>query len=210
MTMDKKDKDDKDIKEDSKDLKSQSENEKKEKTKSDKKVKKDKNSKKNKKDKDNDIEEKQDNTDDESKSEEFYEKRIEEINNKLLRLQADFLNYKTRTEKEKIKYYNDAVEDLVCEMLPILDNFERALENKESDENLFKGVEMILNQFKSMLKKFGVKEIEALGKKFDPNLHHGVTTEETEEDEDIVLEVFQKGYKLKDKVIRPSMVKISK
>src|SRR6056297_1414510 len=138
------------------------------------------------------------------------DKKIEEINNKLLRLQADFLNYKTRTEKEKIKYYNDAVEDLVCEMLPILDNFERALENKESDENLFKGVEMILNQFKAMLKKFGVKEIEALGKKFDTNLHHGVTTEETEEDEDIVLEVFQKGYKLKDKVIRPSMVKISK
>jgi molecular chaperone GrpE len=146
----------------------------------------------------------------ESKSEELYEKRIEEINNKLLRLQADFLNYKTRTEKEKIKYYNDAIEDIVCEMLPILDNFERALENKKADENLFKGVEMIFNQFKNMLKKFGVEEIEAEGKKFDPKLHHGVTTEESDKDEEVVLEVFQKGYKLKDKVIRPSMVKISK
>jgi len=145
-----------------------------------------------------------------SKSEELYEKRIEEINNKLLRLQADFLNYKTRTEKEKIKYYNDAIEDIVCEMFPILDNFERALENRKVDENLFKGVEMIFNQFKNMLNKFGVEEIEAEGKKFDPKLHHGVTTEESDEDEDIVLEVFQKGYKLKDKVIRPSMVKISK
>ncbi|MDW7668180.1 MAG: nucleotide exchange factor GrpE [Bacillota bacterium] len=141
---------------------------------------------------------------------EIEEKKIEEINNKLLRLQADFLNYKSRTEKEKIKYYNDAIEDLVCEMLPILDNFERALENLDSDENLSQGVEMILNQFKTLLSKYGVEEIDALGKKFDPNLHHGVTTEESEEDEETVIEVFQKGYKLKNKIIRPSMVKISK
>jgi molecular chaperone GrpE len=141
---------------------------------------------------------------------ELKDKQLEEINNKLLRLQADFLNYKTRTEKEKFKYYNDAIEDLVCEMLPILDNFERALENLESDENLSQGVEMILNQFINLLKKYGVEEIDALGKKFDPKLHHGVSTEESDEEEDIVVEVFQKGYKLKDKVIRPSMVKISK
>lgn len=141
---------------------------------------------------------------------ELKDKQLEEINNKLLRLQADFLNYKTRTEKEKFKYYNDAIEDLVCEMLPILDNFERALENLESDENLSQGVEMILNQFINLLKKYGVEEIDALGKKFDPKLHHGVSTEELDEEEDIVVEVFQKGYKLKDKVIRPSMVKISK
>lgn len=141
---------------------------------------------------------------------ELKDKQLEEINNKLLRLQADFLNYKTRTEKEKFKYYNDAIEDLVCEMLPILDNFERALENLESDENLSQGVEMILNQFINLLKKYGVEEIDALGKKFDPKLHHGVSTEDTDEEEDIVVEVFQKGYKLKDKVIRPSMVKISK
>jgi molecular chaperone GrpE len=95
-------------------------------------------------------------------------------------------------------------------MLPILDNFERALENLESDENLSQGVEMILNQFINLLKKYGVEEIDALGKKFDPKLHHGVSTEDTDEEEDIVVEVFQKGYKLKDKVIRPSMVKISK
>lgn len=141
---------------------------------------------------------------------ELKDKQLEEINNKLLRLQADFLNYKTRTEKEKFKYYNDAIEDLVCEMLPILDNFERALENLESDENLSQGVEMILNQFINLLKKYGVEEIDALGKKFDPKLHHGVSTEESDEEEDIVVEVFQKGYKLKEKVIRPSMVKISK
>jgi len=69
---------------------------------------------------------------------------------------------------------------------------------------------MILNQFINLLKKYGVEEIDALGKKFDPKLHHGVSTEDTDEEEDIVVEVFQKGYKLKDKVIRPSMVKISK
>lgn len=138
------------------------------------------------------------------------DKQLEEINNKLLRLQADFLNYKTRTEKEKIKYYNDAIEDLVCEMLPILDNFERALENLDSDENLSQGVEMILNQFINLLKKYNVEEIDALGRKFDPKLHHGVSSEESDKEEDTVIEVFQKGYKLKDKVIRPSMVKISK
>ncbi|MBG0765347.1 MAG: nucleotide exchange factor GrpE, partial [Tissierellales bacterium] len=120
---------------------------------------------------------------------ELKDKQLEEINNKLLRLQADFLNYKTRTEKEKFKYYNDAIEDLVCEMLPILDNFERALENLESDENLSQGVEMILNQFINLLKKYGVEEIDALGKKFDPKLHHGVSTEDTDEEEDIVVEV---------------------
>ncbi|HCX03518.1 MAG TPA: nucleotide exchange factor GrpE [Clostridiales bacterium] len=153
----------------------------------------------------------EDETKNEQESEsELKDKQLEEINNKLLRLQADFLNYKTRTEKEKFKYYNDAIEDLVCEMLPILDNFERALENLESDENLSQGVEMILNQFINLLKKYGVEEIDALGKKFDPKLHHGVSTEDTDEEEDIVVEVFQKGYKLKDKVIRPSMVKISK
>lgn len=154
--------------------------------------------------------ESEDNDDSNKEELEIEEKKIEEINNKLLRLQADFLNYKSRTEKEKVKYYNNAIEDLVCEMLPILDNFERALENLDSDENLSQGVEMILNQFKNLLNKYGVEEIDALGKKFDPNLHHGVSTEESDEKEDTVIEVFQKGYKLKDKVIRPSMVKISK
>jgi len=147
---------------------------------------------------------------DESNELEIEKKKIEEINNKLLRLQADFLNYKSRTEKEKVKYYNNAIEDLVCEMLPILDNFERALENLDSDENLSQGVEMILNQFRNLLIKYGVEEIDALGKKFDPKLHHGVSTEESDEKEDTIIEVFQKGYKLKDKIIRPSMVKISK
>ena len=141
---------------------------------------------------------------------EIEKKKFEEVNNKLMRLQADFLNYKSRTEKEKVKYYNDAIKDLVCEMLPILDNFERALENLDSDKNLSQGVEMILNQFKNLLNKYGVEEIDSLGKKFDPNLHHGVSTEESEEEEETVIEVFQKGYKLKDKIIRPSMVKISK
>jgi len=158
------------------------------------------------------LEEKNEQEEDQNivKESEENEKKIKQINNKLLRLQADFLNYKTRTEKEKVKYYNDAIEDLVCEMLPIMDNFERALENLDSDENLLQGVEMILNQLKNLLKKYGVEEIDALGKKFDPNLHHGVSTEESEKEEDTVIEVFQKGYKLKNKIIRPSMVKISK
>lgn len=140
------------------------------------------------------------------------EKEKEEISNQYLRLQADFMNYKKRVEKEKENLYSYASEDILCTLLPILDNFERALYNVEDTEDgFYKGMKMIYDQFDKVLKDIGLEEIIALNEKFDPNYHHAALQEECEDfDEGVVLEVFQKGYVFKDKVIRPSMVKVSK
>lgn len=144
-------------------------------------------------------------------------KELEDVNNKLVRLQADFLNYKARTEKEKFTTYNNAVADLITELLPIIDNFERAVEavdekNTNQDVINFKnGIDMIYTQLINTLKKRGLTEIEALNSKFDPNLHSGIAIETVKDkDEDTIIEVFQKGYTVNDKVIRPSVVKIAK
>lgn len=136
----------------------------------------------------------------------------EKLQNKILRLQADFLNYKTRTEKEKTSTYSNAIADTICALLPVLDNLERALEAEETEGNSFKeGVEMIYTQLIGILEKKGLKEIEALHKPFDPNIHYGVAFEECDDvEDDTVIEVLQKGFTVNDKVIRPSMVKICK
>jgi molecular chaperone GrpE len=139
------------------------------------------------------------------------EEEKDDMNTKLLRLQADFINYKNRADKEKTRIYSSAVEDVVCGMLTVLDNFERALDAPDDNGNFKEGVEMIFDQLKQTLKKRGLEEIDALGMSFDPAIHHGVMSEEVEGTEaDIVLEVLQKGYKMKEKIIRPSMVKVSK
>lgn len=137
---------------------------------------------------------------------------LEEAQNSKLRLQADFDNYRKRVEREKQSLINYAVEGMVSELLPVIDNFERALEVKEADfEGFYQGVEMIKNQFIEALKSQGLEEIEALDQPFDPNYHNAVSQMESEDhDSDIVVQVFQKGYKIKDKVVRPSMVVVSK
>lgn len=140
------------------------------------------------------------------------EEELAELNTKLLRLQADFVNYKKRTEKEKDSLVNYGIESIVCELLPILDNFERAMESEEKKENgFYKGIEMIQGQLIEVLHNNGIKEIESLNKPFDPNYHHAVLMEDSEDwEEGIILGVLQKGYMLNDKVIRPSMVKVAK
>ena len=111
-----------------------------------------------------------------------------------------------------LKYAN---EGLILEILPVLDNFERAVSmnanvSKET-ENFINGINMVHQGLISVLKKYGVGEIECLGKKFDPTLEQAVmTAEEKDKESDIVLEVYQKGYMLKDKLIRPAMVKVNK
>lgn len=137
------------------------------------------------------------------------------LNNKMQRLQADFLNYKARTEKERFTTYSNAVTDVLTDLVPIVDNFERAIDAVKSDNeeiiNFKDGVKMIYDQFLNTLQKKGLKEIEALNSKFDPNIHAGVAFEVVEDkEEDTVIEVFQKGYSVNDKVVRPSMVKVSK
>lgn len=137
--------------------------------------------------------------------------RIQDLNNKLLRLQADFINYKNRVERDKKNIYAYAAEEIISQILPVLDNFERALGSMEKDNSYYQGVKMIYDQLIDVLKNNGLKEIECEGEQFDPNLHHAVFMEEAEgKEEGTVLEVLQKGYVLNDKVIRPSMVKVAK
>lgn len=139
-------------------------------------------------------------------------KEVEDLTVKLARLQADFVNFKKRSEKEKESSIAYGIESFVCELLPIMDNFQRALDSEmDKESGLFKGVEMILNQLKNLLSNKGIEEIDDLGTDFDPNIHNAISMEESEEYEaGKVVSVFQKGYKFKDKVIRPSMVIVSK
>ncbi|SDZ19668.1 molecular chaperone GrpE [Proteiniborus ethanoligenes] len=138
----------------------------------------------------------------------------EELSNRYIRLQADFNNFKKRTEKERESTYQFATQDIMTSLLPVLDNFDRALgvDIEETNvKNLYKGVEMVHNQLLEVLQSKGLEEISSLNEQFDPNFHHAVVQEESENhDENTIIEVFQKGYKVKDKVIRPSMVKVSK
>lgn len=135
---------------------------------------------------------------------------IEELKNQLLRLQADFINYKNRTEREKSNSIILANEDLILKLLPVLDNFNRAFTHANLEDDTIKGFVMIKDQFESVLKTEMVEEIESDGAVFNPNLHNAVMTESKDGVESgIVLETFEKGYKIKDKVIRPSMVKVS-
>ena len=134
----------------------------------------------------------------------------EQESERYMRLMAEFQNYKKRAAREKSDIHAYANEKIVGELLPVLDNFERALDTKSDDmEGYVKGMELIFTQLKTALESAGLSEIPALGEEFDPKLHNAVMTEASEEQEDgTVSKVLQKGYKLNDKVIRPSMVAV--
>ena len=144
----------------------------------------------------------------ESKAETNYER--------LLRVTADFENYKKRMEKEMNEFRRFANESLIKEILPIMDNLERALKieyEKDGDafDGMKKGVEMTLKGLKDSLEKFGVVPMEALEKAFDPNYHQAVSQEESDKyPENIVTQELQKGYMLGDRLLRPPMVVVSK
>lgn len=138
------------------------------------------------------------------------QKENEELKNKLLRQMAEFDNFKKRTSKEKDELYGYAKADCVEAVLGVLDNFERALQTDCADETFKQGVEMIFNQFSEALKKLGVEEIPAQGETFDPQVHNAVNQVEDENfGENTVCQVFQKGYKIGDRVIRHSMVVVA-
>jgi len=133
-----------------------------------------------------------------------------DLMDKFMRLQADFTNFKRRTEKEKADYVQLGVKKVVNDLLPVMDNFDRALDSIDEKDPAHEGIEMIKNQLKDVLKKEGIVEMEALGLEFDPMLHHAVLTEESDEyDSGYVIEVLQKGYLIDDKTLRPAMVKVS-
>lgn len=143
-------------------------------------------------------------------SERDYEKEIADLTDKRLRLMAEYENYKKRTQKEKESTYEFAVSNTISNILPILDMLELSLKQETEDINAFKtGVELVVKQFSDTLGKMNISKIEALNTQFDPELHNAVMMEEEGDAESgIVLEELQKGYKINDRVIRHSMVKV--
>jgi molecular chaperone GrpE len=135
----------------------------------------------------------------------------ESADTKYLRLMADFQNYKRRSEKERTEIHAFANEKLVTQLLEVLDNFERALQQEfGSDEQFRNGMTLIIDQFKTVLNKAGVAEIPAAEAEFDPNFHHAIMMENTESIKSgHVSMVLQKGYTLNGKVIRPAIVKVA-
>lgn len=140
--------------------------------------------------------------------------KADEYFDRILRLQADFDNYKKRLEKERLEFIKFANGEIIVEILKILDDFERAVEagkEKHDFDILYKGVEMIWKDLKDFLKKKGLTEIDAKGKPFNPHEHEAMMQEETSEyPEDHVIEELQKGYMLNGRVLRPSKVKVAK
>ena len=127
-----------------------------------------------------------------------------------LRLAAEYDNFRKRSQKEKESIYADAKADALTAFLPVYDNLERALKQETADEAFKKGVEMTMTQLREILTKLGISEIPALGESFDPNLHNAVMHVEDEAaGENTIVDVFQAGFKLGDKVIRFSMVKVA-
>ncbi len=138
--------------------------------------------------------------------------RAEDYYNRLARLQAEYDNFRRRTRQETESFYKYASEQLAGALLPVLDNFERALAAEgDSVESFKSGVDMIYRQLLDVLATEGVKEIPAVGEQFDPVKHEAVLQAESDEyPENTIIEEFRRGYYLKDKVIRPSMVKVAK
>jgi molecular chaperone GrpE len=138
-------------------------------------------------------------------------KEEEELNTRYLRLAADFQNFRKRVEKEKSDIYAYANEKIVVELLDVIDNFERALDHSgDSSDSFSEGMNMIFKQFKGVLEKSGVEEMNPAGEPFDPNFHHAVLMESSSEHESgNITQVLQKGYMLNKKVIRPAMVKVA-
>lgn len=137
------------------------------------------------------------------------EKQIGELTDRLLRTQAEFENYRRRTQKEKEELGSYTKALLFAQLLPILDNFERALTSSEGD-SFKQGIEMIYRQFTETLEKQGLAKIDAQDQVFDPQYHEAVMREVAEDvPEGMVLQELQPGYKLGDQVIRPAMVKVS-
>lgn len=138
-------------------------------------------------------------------------KELAEANDKWLRTMAEYDNFRKRSQKEKEAIYSDSKSDIASKFLPVLDNFERAAGSAENDfEGYKKGVEMTVKQLLDVFTSLGIESFGEKGDEFDPNLHNGVMHIDDEElPENSLAEVFMKGYKIGDKVIRPATVKVA-
>lgn len=139
------------------------------------------------------------------------QKALEEEQNRYLRLMAEYDNFRKRTAREKTGIYADAKADAFTGLLPVLDNFDRAFDNADaSPEDFMKGIEMTRNQLLAAFEKAGVEAFGEPGEPFDPNLHNAVShIEDPEQGENVLAQVYQKGYKLGDKVLRHAMVVVA-
>ncbi len=142
------------------------------------------------------------------------DKEAKDYYDRYLRLSAEMENFKRRAEKEKSEIYKFANENILKELIPVLDNLERALNHGQETENtqaLLLGVEMTYKAFWTVLEKYGLTRVEALGEEFDPNLHEAVMVQEdAERPPGVVISQMQKGYRLHNRLIRPAMVVVSK
>lgn len=133
-----------------------------------------------------------------------------DLHDRLLRARAEFDNMRRRTDRERSDYLQFAAMDLVRDILPVLDDFDRALQVESADKEYVKGVELIAQRLYETLKKMGLEPIDTAGKQFDPNLHQAVERVETADEEDqAILGEFQRGYNFRGKLLRPAMVKVA-
>lgn len=139
------------------------------------------------------------------------EQQLKEANDKFLRTLAEYDNYRKRSQKEKEAAYNDSKASVLAELLPVMDNFDRAVENREASlEDYQKGIDMIHTQFVDIFTKLGVEAFGEKGESFDPNFHNAVMhIDDENEEENVIVDVFSKGYKLGDRVLRPAIVKVA-
>jgi len=144
-------------------------------------------------------------------AEEKLQKELDEKNEQFLRLCAEYDNFRKRSQKEKQDIYSSSQADVIKELLPVLDNFDRAANNKDANaEDYKKGIDLIFNQFGEVLKKLGVESYGERGDEFDPNIHNAVMTVEDEElGENVIASVFSKGYKLGDRIVREAVVQVA-
>lgn len=134
----------------------------------------------------------------------------EELRNRYLRTLADFENFRKRSDREKQEYFRYALADAFRDLLPVLDNFDRALEHAEEGDEFHRGVSLIYKQMFDVLQRYGLKTIEEAGVHFDPNIHEAVVREENPDvPGHTVVQVLQKGYFLNDRLLRPAMVKVA-
>lgn len=133
-----------------------------------------------------------------------------DIQDRLMRRQAEFENYRKRSEREKAEMIDFGKMEAISALLPMVDDFERAIKVESADKVYSKGMELIYQRMQEGLKKAGLVVVETVGAKFDPNLHHAVDKFQTEEhEEDTILEEYQKGYHFRDRLLRPAMVKVA-
>ncbi|MDU1176541.1 MAG: nucleotide exchange factor GrpE [Peptoniphilus harei] len=161
-------------------------------------------------DEDIDMKEEELDINEEAEVEASDDEKYQDLTDKFMRLQADFSNYKRRTEAQKSEYVELGVKKIANDLLPVIDNFERALDSIKDKDSTYEGILMIKNQLTDVLAKDGIVEMEALGQEFDPMYHHAVLTEDSDEyDSGYVIEVLQKGYLINEKTLIPAMVKVS-